>query len=94
MRLRKLATRFCKRWRIIFRIPRLIILRPKQVICLTKDDIRNYCGFFYSKCSRPNRLKATRGDSHFRGVESNKSRANGRVAEANAGSEDRGSIRT
>jgi hypothetical protein len=49
-----------------FSIPTLIILSPKQVICPTKDDIRNYCDFFYSKCSRPNRLKATLGDSHSR----------------------------
>jgi hypothetical protein len=66
MHLRRLGTRYCKPWRIIFPIPILIILSPKQVICPTKDDIRNYCDFFYSKCSRPNRLKATLGDSHFK----------------------------
>jgi hypothetical protein len=46
MHLRRLVTRSLKRWRIIFRIPSLIILSLKQVICPAKDDIRNYCGFF------------------------------------------------
>ena len=64
--LEEIGDSFFQAMGIIFRIPTLIILRTKQIICLTEDDIGNYCGFFYSKCSRPNRLKATLGDSHFR----------------------------
>jgi hypothetical protein len=47
MPLRRLATRSSKLWRIIFRIPTLIILSPRQVICPTRDDIRNYCDFLF-----------------------------------------------